>query len=90
MKIEAQKARAVQPNAPAFPPPFSVPTNENGTFRVVGIPPGTYEINAMGREVTSPKIVTIHVANSSIEIDVKPQSRPGVLGNAPPELEPPH
>ena len=82
--------RFVQPNAPAFPPPLSVLTNEDGSFRAVGLAPGTYEISVMGREVISPKTVTTGIVNSSIAIDVKPAPRPVVPGNLPPPVTPPH
>lgn len=66
--------RFVDPNAPAFPPPLSVLTDENGTFRVVGLQPGTYNVETNGPVVVSPKTVTIGIASTPLSIEVKPQS----------------
>ena len=92
---EAQKAptrpvvvQFLPPNPQAFPPPMSVMTNEDGSFRIVGLTPGTYDVKVAGREVISPKNVTIGIANTNLTIDVKPLPRPA-LPNLPPDLKPP-
>jgi protocatechuate 3,4-dioxygenase beta subunit len=76
----------LQPNAAAFPPPMSVMTENDGSFHVVGISPGTYNVSVSGREVVSPKDVTVGIANTTLDINVKPMPRPA---NVPPGMRPP-
>src|SRR5436190_20963341 len=76
----------LQPNAPAFPPPMSVMTENDGSFKVIGIAPGTYEVSVSGREITSDKSVTVGITNTTLDINVKPQPRPA---NLPPGARPP-
>jgi hypothetical protein len=77
----------LQPNPPAFPPPLSVMTNSDGSFKVVGLMPGTYEISVSGREVVSSKTLTMGITNTSATIDVKPQPRPTMPTGLPSDVK---
>jgi hypothetical protein len=49
-------------NVGVMPHPFFATTGENGTFRIEGLPPGTYEIEAW-HEKLGPKTMTVTVGD---------------------------
>lgn len=72
-----------------FPPALKVATDDAGSFRVTGLPAGTYDVNPLRGELVSPETITVGVESQFVDVQLKDTDRRGVGAPGPAAPPPP-